>query len=198
MNKFNKQILFKYLIMAIALLFAAISYNLFLRNTKVVAGGINGIGIIGEEIIGIDASIVIFVVSFILILLSYLFLDKKNTIAGLFAMIYYPIVVKLTSFFMDFIDLDNTNILFLIIIAGIINGITNGFIFRTELNNGGIGILSKIVINRFHVSIALSNFIINMIIVFIGMFIFSFINGVYALIYLWISAIFCKMILNNN
>ena len=198
MNKFNKETIFKYLTMAVSLLFAAFSYNLFLRNTKVVTGGINGIGIIGEELVGIDASIVIFITSFILILLSYLFLDKKNTVAGVFAMIYYPAVVKLTSFLMNFIDLDNTNILFLIIIAGIINGITNGFIFRTELNNGGIGIISKIVSKHFNISVAISNFIINMIIVVIGMFIFTFINGLYALIYLWISAIFCKMILNNN
>lgn len=62
------------IILAIFVLAAGI--NLFLGPHHVAAGGVTGIGILLEEVLGIDRSIVVLVLNLLMLLFAFVFLGK--------------------------------------------------------------------------------------------------------------------------
>ena len=109
------------------LLVLAFVYNLLLLPTELVPGGVNGIAVLTNYLYGIDSSIMIFLISGICLLFSAMFLGKEKTIVSLAATFIYPLFVKLTSLITPNITIDHNDIFLIIIFAGVIGGIANGF-----------------------------------------------------------------------
>lgn len=173
--------------MAIAMFISALCFNLFISPINLVSGGTSGLAIVLREMFSFDASISIFVISFICFLLSYIYLDALNSIAALFAGIIYPLFIKVTSSIGDIIYIDNSDVLLLVLFAGIIGGICQGLVFRQGLNTGGINVIARIVFKYFHISITKVNFVINFFIVGMGVYLFGINMLLYAFVYLFIS-----------
>src|SRR5574344_1983559 len=93
----KKKLVSRYIMMIIALLISALVFNIFIVPTNIVAGGVNGISIITKYIYGWDPSIVMFVVSFILLIFSLMYLGVERTSGTVVATFLYPIFVELTS-----------------------------------------------------------------------------------------------------
>ena len=173
--------------MSIALFVSALCFNLFISPINLVSGGASGLSIVIRELFGIEASISIFVLSIICFLLSYFYLDAINSIAALFAGIIYPLFIKATSSIGNLIYIDNSNILLLVLFAGIIGGVCQGTVYRQGLNTGGFNVIARIIFKYFHISITKVNFIINFFIVGMGVYLFGFNMLLYAFVYLFIS-----------
>lgn len=173
--------------MSIALFVSALCFNLFISPINLVSGGASGLSIVIRELFGIEASISIFVLSIICFLLSYFYLDAINSIAALFAGIIYPLFIKATSSIGNLIYIDNSNILLLVLFAGIIGGVCQGVVYRQGLNTGGFNVIARIIFKYFHISITKVNFIINFFIVGMGVYLFGFNMLLYAFVYLFIS-----------
>ncbi len=173
--------------MSIALFVSALCFNLFISPINLVSGGASGLSIVIRELFGIEASISIFVLSIICFLLSYFYLDAINSIAALFAGIIYPLFIKATSSIGNLIYIDNSNILLLVLFAGIIGGVCQGVDYRQGLNTGGFNVIARIIFKYFHISITKVNFIINFFIVGMGVYLFGFNMLLYAFVYLFIS-----------
>lgn len=176
----------RYLYLTLSLLISSVGYNLFIRTFNIVAGGTGGLAIIAERLFGIDSAITIFVVCILLVIISFIFLGKEESIAGLYIAIVYPIFVYLTSFLVGYFHLSEDNILLAVIFGGIISGIGNGMNYQTGLNTGGFGIIAQIIQKRRHVDVAMVNFIINAIIVFIGGIVIGFDMVLYAIVMIYI------------
>ena len=95
------------------------------------------------------------------------FLGIDDTTAMAYITIVYPLFIRATSGINEIFIINHEDILLLSIFIGILTGISNGIIFKTGLNNGGYGVLSKIISNKKKASITKSNMIINSIIVLI-------------------------------
>jgi uncharacterized membrane-anchored protein YitT (DUF2179 family) len=173
--------------MSIALFVSALCFNLFISPINLVSGGTSGLSIVIRELFGIEASISIFVLSIICFLLSYFYLDAINSIAALFAGIIYPLFIKATSSIGNLIYIDNSDILLLVLFAGIIGGVCQGVVYRQGLNTGGFNVIARIIFKYFHISITKVNFIINFFIVGMGVYLFGFNMLLYAFVYLFIS-----------
>ena len=72
MKVFFNEYSMKYLKMVVALLLIAISYNIFVVPINLVAGGAGGLGVLFYNLFGIEPSIVIFLVSFLMFILAAL------------------------------------------------------------------------------------------------------------------------------
>lgn len=72
-------------------------YNLFILPIHLVAGGTAGLGVLFDALFGIDSSITLFIISFVMFVLAYLFLDAKQVVATLFIVLVYPLLIKATS-----------------------------------------------------------------------------------------------------
>ncbi len=177
----------RFAFMTLALFLAAVTFNLFISPINLVAGGAVGVSIIFREAFGFDASLVIFLISFICFVFSLLFLDSKNSIAALFSSLVYPLFIKVTSGIENIFLIDSSNVLLLVLFSGLLGGISQGIIYKQGLNNGGLNVISRIFFKYFNISIAKVNFIINFVIVVFGVCFFGFNMLLYAFLYLFIS-----------
>ena len=189
------------LLISISLLLSAVVYNLFLLPLGLVAGGTGGIATITHYVFGFDPAIMIFLISFACVILSYLYIGKERTNGTLLACIIYPILVKITSPISTIISIDKTDMFLVIIFASVLNGISNGLMYKSGYSSGGLPIISQILFEKFKISIAQSSLLINLIIIIIGGKFFGTTNVLYAIVFLYINNIVLDRVLlgiSNN
>ena len=186
----------KYFFLMLALFIAAINLNLILKPLDLVTGGTQGLAILFYHILKISPSLSILIINILALVISYFVLPKDTTYGTVIATFFYPLFVKLTSGF-NIAIVDNYSFLF-VILAGIICGMTGGIIYKLGFSNGGISIIALILKKYFHISIALTNFIVNGVIVLFGLYYFGFWKFLYALVVILLQSIFIKIILKKK
>lgn len=179
----------RYLLLLITLFFSACLFNLFLLPSKLVTGGVGGITIITKYLYNWNPSIVTFLISISLLLLSILYLGVEKTSGSVVATIIYPFFVQLTAEIGNYITIDMTDLLLVSIFIGVISGVLNGIMYKIGFSNGGLPIISQILFQDFNISISHSSFILNTIIIIIGGIFFGLTNVMYALIILFINSL---------
>ena len=196
MNSFYEEIKFiftdpsvarSYAKMTVFLVISAVCYNLFILPIHLVAGGTAGLGVLFDALFGIDSSITLFIISSVMFVLAYLFLDAKQVVATLFIVLVYPLLIKATSGLNVIFLIDQSHVLIMVIFSAIINGFAQGSLFKLGFNVGGLSIIPLIIYKYAKVSVTLSNSMINAIVVIIGGFTLGFSNILYALLFLIIN-----------
>lgn len=182
-----KRFIKEYFIITIALLLSAASYNLFLVPLHIVSGGIGGVATITKYVFKIDQSIMIAILSISCLIISYLFLGREKTKATAYASIIYPILVNITEPLVDMITFSTKDVFIIVIFAGLIYGATSGIVYKIGYNSGGFSVISQILYEKFHISVAKSGLIMNIIIVLVGAFYFGATKAMYAIIFLYIT-----------
>lgn len=135
----------RYFNFIVGCILVSIAYNLFLASNNIVAGGIGGVAIILNEILGINNSIVILFFDVILLILSYILLGKEKTKATILGSLLFPILVELTSSVNVWIGLDASQLLLSSVFGGVLYGFGLGMIFKAGFTTGGTDILNQIV-----------------------------------------------------
>ena len=179
----------------LSLLIGAINFNLLLKPINLVAGGASGLALVLSNFIDISISDLITIVFIVTFLLGLFLLDKKTVRSIIFASIFYPILVKLTENIANIFMFNYTDYLLITVISGIISGISNGLTFRNNYSGGGISVLALIMNKYFKMSISLSSFICNAIIVILGGYFYGFNIVLYAIILLYISSLVSNIII---
>lgn len=184
----QKDLLKRYLMLIIALAIAAVLFNLLIVPTKIVTGGVNGIALITNHLYNWDNSFIILIISVILLLLSFLFLGVERTSGSIVATFIYPLFVKITSYLVNYINIDTSDLVLISIFIGVIGGFANGIMYKTGFSNGGLPIINQILYEKLKIPVSKSSFVINGIIVFIGGLFFGWTMVMYALIILFINS----------
>lgn len=185
----------------ISLFVGAISYNLFLLPLSLVTGGTSGIATITYYLYDINPAIMIFLISAACCIISFLYLGKKRTMGSILACISYPIAVALTSNIRNWIQIDTSDMLLVVLFASVLGGISNGLMYKSGYSSGGLPIISQVLYEKLKISVAKSSLAINIIIVLIGSFFFGRTKILYAIIYLYINSLVIDKVLlgiSNN
>ncbi len=180
----KKQIFYKYLTLFAGTFIFACAFNLFLLENDIISGGIGGIAILTKNII--EPSLLIFISSIFLLLLSWILLGKEKTEGNIFGSLLYPLFVYLTSFFIYIINIDNSELLLIVIFAGICIGFASGILFKAGFTTGGTAILSQIVAKYGKVSLGRAMLLTDGTIVLLGGFILGWTRFMYGIILLYI------------
>lgn len=189
----------RYVLLVVAVLIYAASYNLFFYQNNIVYGGVSGISIITRSIV--DPSITILVLNVFFLILSYFFLGKRQTIDSVVGSLLFPLCVKLTASIGNYINIESNDLLLIALIGGVCIGFASGVVFKSGFTTGGTDILNQIVSKYFKVSIGSSMIITDGIIVLIGGFFFGWTRVLYALIVLYIINIMVDKVvlgISNN
>ncbi len=176
----------------ICLFIAALNFNLILKPFNIVSGGTNGLALILQGIIHIKPAIIILIINMMMFLLCLVFLDNKTTNVIVLSTFIYPLFVRITSVFGNIIIFKENVIL--IAISGIISGLTVGNILKMGYSTGGINILVLILKKVFSIKEYISNFVINMIIIVSGLYLFGIIKAIYGICIITINSIFIKYV----
>ncbi len=177
----------RYFTFIFGLLLVAISYNLFTRRINLIYG-VGGLGIIGEELFGIEPATIIFACNMILLLLSYIFLGKDNTRNTLMGSILYPLFIKATDF-LTYVDIGEIETILIVGCASIMTGIGLGLVFKTGYTSGGTDILNQIVSKYAKMSMGKSMYFTDLIIIITCIFVFGFSTFIYSIINMYIISL---------
>ena len=148
----------KYIYLAILLLIAALNFNLILKPLELVTGGTQGLALLIYSLSKLKPSISILIINIITLILSYFFLSKTTTYGTIASSIIYPLCVKLTSFIPNYSFIQNNQILFTII-AGIVCGITGGYIYKIGFSSGGVSTVNLLLNKYLKIRVATANFL---------------------------------------
>ena len=185
------------LFLLICLFFASLNFNFILKPLNLVTGGTQGVAILTNHLLHIKPSTIVFIINIITIITSYFLLTKDNTYSAFIATFAYPLFIKITSYIPIFNLPENLTLLWAII-AGIICGITGGYIYYLGFSSGGISIVNLLVNKFTHIKISLANCIVNGIIIILGYFHFGFLKAIYSIIVIAISSILINLILRKK
>ena len=186
---------YRLFLILISLLLNALLYNLFLLPLKLVTGGTNGLATITHYLYNINPSHMVMLVSLSLIIIGYMYLGKEKTTGTLIACFLYPVFLELTSNIGNYIKIDTSYTLLLVLFSGVLSGIANGLMYKSGYSNGGFPIISQILYEKYKISIAKTNLVINIIIVLLGAVFFGWTNALYAMVFLYINSIIMDKVL---
>lgn len=186
---------YKYSVITFLMLISAINFNMFINTTKTVSGGTNGISIIFEQLFDINPSISILVLSSLILLITLLNKQYEQFISAAYASLIYPFFVSITANASRFIEIRSADIFIIVVFSGLISGVVSGIICKYSMSQGGIILLSQIIAKKHKRSISSFNYMINLLIVIAGGFIFGTRSIVYAIVFLMANKIIMDKII---
>lgn len=184
----------RYLLLFLALFIAALNFNLILKPLKLVVGGTQGVAVIFNHLLKISPSLIILIVNIVMLIISYFTLPKETTYGTVLATFIYPLFVKLTSF-IPAINASGIWIFLLVILAGVVCGVTGGIIYYLGFSNGGVSVLPLLIGKYFKINISISTFIINGLLVLLGGFSFGLKKFLYSIIIIFLQSFLIRKIL---
>lgn len=190
----DKNKIFRFLQFLLGLLIVAIAYNLFNRKCNLVYG-VSGIGLMINELTGLDISLTVLVCNAILLLISFLFLGKESTENTILGSLLYPVFIKITEP-LAMIELGNLENIIITFCGAVLTGIGLGMVFKAGYTTGGTDILNKIATKYGKMSTGTAMYFSDFIVVIFSLFVFDFPTFIYSTISMYvISIIIDKVIL---
>ena len=167
----------------------ALAFSIFFSPRNIVTGGSTGLSLILRSMFGVEPSVTIFIVSFVLLIIGYFLLGKYSTIKTCFGALLLPIFIEFTNVFQIFFNVQDSSLFLVVFFGGILMGLGNGLILRSGYSIGGFQTLYQILYKYFGISIGKSTLWINVILIFASVFYFDLASALYAVIGLYISSV---------
>lgn len=185
---FEKEFI-RYFMFIFGIFLYAFSFNLFYVPYNMVIGGSTGLSLIFKEWIGISPSLFVAIVSYTLIVFSFIYLGKEATLKTIVGTILYPIFLEVTNRFIVYFDTSLSAMLLISIYGGVFIGIANGIMLKTGYTTGGFNIIYQILNKYFDIAMGKCILIVNVIILLLGLYVFGIASALYSVIALYISSI---------
>lgn len=180
---FSKSSISRFIYFILGMLLFSFSFNYFLLPNDLVFGGVSGLSIIFKNVL--DPSIFVFVVSSLLLIISYIFLGKEKTFGSAVGSLLLPVFLKIMSFVTD--NIDKVDEVFLaVIFGGLLAGVGIGFVYKAGFTMGGTDIINQIIHKYFKISLGKCMLISDGSIVLCSFFSFGLIKFMYAVVVLYI------------
>lgn len=192
---YKKYRLRRYTSLVIGILLISIAFNLFLLPNNIVFGGVSGISILTKKLFGWDPSLVISTGSFILLIISFIVLGKKQTAASILGSILFPVFVELTENIGSIIPLQETELLLSALFGGVIYGIGAGLVFKAGFTTGGTDIINQIISKYGKTSMGNAMLMSDGLIVLSGVTVFGLNKLMYAIIVVYIIGMLTDKVL---
>lgn len=170
-----------------------VAFNVFFMPYDIVIGGLSGISIIINHFFGMNPALFVLITSLTLLVISFILLNKEQTMPYLLGSLLLPLFIQLTSPLTTMNFLAGADIFLIVIFGGLISGMGTGLIFKTGFLTGDSDLLSQIISKYFRLTPNRATFIIGAIIVASGGIIttvglYDFAKVMYAIVAVYISS----------
>lgn len=167
MNNLNKKHTWvRWLFFLLGLEIIALSINLFYGPINIAAGGSTGISILVDAVWGINRSVTVFVVNVIMLILAAIFLGRKTTQNIALGSLVLPVLMQITPSFKA-----TNNDLLAVIYGGALMGLGVSILYRVNASSGGTTIPPMILKKYFYLNPAVTLLCIDMIVIFLNIFV---------------------------
>ncbi len=183
---FNKKNMFRYLCFVTGLSLFSIAFTFFLLPNNLVFGGVSGIAIVFKELFNFDTSIFIFVVSMLLLVLSFFVLGKEKTVGSILGSLLLPVFLEISNLFTAYISFEDVDLLLASIFGGFLGGVGLGLVYKAGFTTGGTDIINQILHKFFKISLGKAMLVVDILIVSSSIFVFGLTMFIYTLVVLYI------------
>lgn len=164
-------------------LITALAFNLFLVPSNIASGGVSGISIIVQYLIGIEPAYTQWALNIPLFVAGYLLLGRDYSIRSLLGTVVLPFFVFLTRE----IPVPTTDPLLASLYGGIGVGLGLGIVFRGRGSTGGLSTLAQIIQKYSGLSLSVCVVMMDGIVIAMAGALLSLEKALYALIGLYIT-----------
>lgn len=178
----NKQIQ-QLVLLFLAILILATSVNMFLGPHHIAAGGVSGIGILLEELMGINRAWVVMALNVVMLALAATFLGKQVFFRTLIGSILFPLMLRVVPQVMLTEDR-----LLSVIMGSILFAFGVATLYRIRASSGGTTIPPLIFEKYFNINPSLGLFLTDMVIVFMSLYVFGFEEFLFAILSIGITS----------
>ena len=193
----DKETIFEGLSFVFGVFLYALCFNTFLIPNDLVVSGFSGVAIVTQKLFGWNNQIFIYVTNFVLLGLSFIFLNWKTTKKNIVGSIMFPLMITITNPIADFLNdkLIGDDFLIILLFSIILYGISSGLIYRSGFSTGGSDIIMQIINKYIKAGESKAMIVANSLIILLGMIVFGFDKGVYSFIILITSTYFIDKIM---
>lgn len=157
----------------------------FLLPAGLLSGGLGGIGLMIEYLSGIPTGVCVFVLNLPMMVVGFIFLNKKFMLyAFLSTFIYSLVLILMRDVPINFYVKDN---ILYAIFGGFINGIGMGLLFKHGACQGGLDIIATIFKTKLNINIGSSLMAINAMIIAIASYLFGLERGLFTIISMYVA-----------
>jgi len=179
----------------LGLLLISVAFNLFLLPNNIVFGGVSGISIITKEVFGWNPSIVIYIGSLILLIVSFIVLGVDQTTGSVLGSLLFPVFVQITSTIGEWIPIGEIETFLAVLFGGILYGLGAGLVFKAGFTTGGTDIINQIISKYAKVSMGTAMLMSDGLIVLSGVTIFGVNKLMYAIIVVYLIGMLTDRVL---
>ncbi len=180
----------QYLMITIGIVLMVSGFYFFLMPMEIVAGGVTGLGLVLNKMMGVSVSLTVFIFNAVLLVSSYFVLGKKIFVRSIYGSLVFPLVLFIFEEFVPQFDFNDDYFLAVLFGGGLL-GLGFGTVLKYGGTSGGTDIPVKMFNKKLGLSISFSVYLTDGIIVLLGILAFLDSNGVvgglYALIAIFIS-----------
>lgn len=196
-NESDKETIFEGLSFVFGVFLYALCFNTFLIPNDLVVSGFSGVAIVTQRLFGWNPQVFIYVTNFILLGVSFIFLNWKTTKKNIIGSIMFPLMITITTPVANFLNdkLIGDDFLIILLFSIILYGISSGLIYRSGFSTGGSDIIMQIINKYIKVGESKAMIVANSLIILLGMIVFGFDKGVYSFIILITSTYFIDKIM---
>ncbi|HEY8889492.1 MAG TPA: YitT family protein [Clostridium sp.] len=192
----NKQNIKNAIFVIVGCLISAIGVNMFLVNAKLFSGGVSGLAILIQYAFKIPAGYTVLLANIPLLILSYMKLNKRFTIYSLIGTVSLSLFLVLTKNLSSILIVHDA-ILFCVY-GGVLIGVGAGLAYSNHGSEGGMNIIVMLVKKKYDsFDVGQLGFIVNCIIVFLGMLINGITIALYTLMSMYITAFVTDKIIHG-
>lgn len=151
-----------------SILLIAFAINMFLGPYHVAAGGVSGIGILLEHVMGIDRSFIVLFLNMIMLVLAFIFLGKSTFINILLGSILLPLFLYLVPEYKLLSDQ-----ILSVISGSMIFGTGVALLYKIDASSGGTTVPPMIFKKYFRLNTSIGLLLTDLTIVIFNIFIFG-------------------------
>ncbi|MCI8589017.1 MAG: YitT family protein [Bacilli bacterium] len=185
----------RYISLLLGLILISIAFNLFLLPNNIVFGGVSGVSILTKEVFGWEPSIVIYAGSFLLLIVSFLVLGKKQTTGSILGSLLFPVFVQITAHLNDIIQLGEIETSLAALFGGVIYGLGAGLVFKAGFTTGGTDIINQIISKYGKMSMGSAMLMSDGMIVLLGVTVFGLNKLMYAIVVVYLIGMLTDRVL---
>ncbi|MFL0195730.1 YitT family protein [Clostridium sp. WILCCON 0269] len=183
---FNKEDIKNTIFVVVGCLLSAIGVNMFLVNAKLFSGGVSGIAILIQYALNIPVGYTVLIANIPLLVLSYRKLNRRFTTYSIIGTVSLSLFLILTKNLSNVLTVHDT--LLFCVYGGVLTGAGAGLAYSNHGSEGGMNIVVMLVKKKYDsLDVGQLGFIVNCIIVFLGMLLNGITVALYTLMSMYIA-----------
>ena len=188
MDRKHLNIIYKLVILTLGGIFMALATDLFYVPSNLLNGGTSGFGMLIYYTTGIPIGIATIALNIPIFAYAYFKISREYVAYATYTMVSFALATDFFSTLSPILD----DTLLNCIAGGVLCGIGNALVYRMSSSSGGGDIIATMVNRRFAIPMATTGFLINLVVLALGVYITGFKMVIYTAIAFFISAKVCN------